>query len=140
MTKVKIDYDHVWHHHPLTVKFFINNLEIQQETELDLSEGEHEYKIVVSGKTFDNVLQEDGDTIEFDSYMVQEDDLEIGQLRLLEVDNRVVVPTNTHIRVLITSGDVIHAWAIPSLGVNRKGENARGSGWRGGGGIESYFY
>ena len=60
---------------------------------------------------------EDGDTIEFDSYMVQEDDLEIGQLRLLEVDNRVVVPTNTHVRVLITSGDVIHAWAIPSLGV-----------------------
>jgi cytochrome c oxidase subunit 2 len=60
---------------------------------------------------------EDGDTIEFDSYMVQEDDLELGQLRLLEVDNRVVVPTNTHIRVLITSGDVIHAWAIPSLGV-----------------------
>jgi cytochrome c oxidase subunit 2 len=60
---------------------------------------------------------EDGDTIEFDSYMVQEDDLEIGQLRLLEVDNRVVVPTNTHIRVLITSGDVIHAWAVPSLGV-----------------------
>ena len=68
MTKVKIDYDHVWHHHPLTVKFFINNLEIQQETELDLSEGEHEYKIVVSGKTFDNVLQEDGDTIE-DTYI-----------------------------------------------------------------------
>ena len=60
---------------------------------------------------------EDGDTIDFESYMVQEDDLELGQLRLLEVDNRVVVPTNTHIRVLITSGDVIHAWAIPSLGV-----------------------
>jgi len=68
MTKVKIDYDHVWHHHPLTVKFFINDLEIQQETELDLSEGEHEYKIVVSDKTFENVLQEDGDTIE-DTYI-----------------------------------------------------------------------
>ena len=68
MTKVKIDYDHVWHHHPLTVKFFINDLEIQQETELDLSEGEHEYKIVVSDKTFENVLQENGDTIE-DTYI-----------------------------------------------------------------------
>lgn len=60
---------------------------------------------------------DDGDTIEFDSYMIQEDDLEIGQLRLLEVDNRVVVPTNSHVRILITSGDVIHAWAIPSLGI-----------------------
>ena len=68
MTKVKVDYDHVWHHHPLKVQFFINDLEIQQETELDLSEGEHEYKIVVSGKTFENVLQQDGDTIE-DSYI-----------------------------------------------------------------------
>lgn len=68
MTKVKVDYDHVWHHHPLKVQFFINDLEIQQETELELSEGEHEYKIVVSGKTFENVLQQDGDTIE-DSYI-----------------------------------------------------------------------
>ena len=57
------------------------------------------------------------DTIAFDSYMIAEDDLELGQLRLLEVDNRVVLPINTHIRVLITSTDVIHAWAIPSLGI-----------------------
>ena len=53
----------------------------------------------------------------FDSYMIQENDLEIGQFRLLEVDNRVVVPVNTHIRVLITASDVLHSWAIPSLGV-----------------------
>jgi len=56
-------------------------------------------------------------TIQFDSYMVAEEDLEEGQLRLLEVDNRVVLPTKMHIRVLITSGDVLHSWAIPSLGV-----------------------
>lgn len=55
--------------------------------------------------------------INFDSYMIQEDDLEIGQLRLLEVDNRVVVPANMHIRVLITSSDVLHCWAVPSLGL-----------------------
>jgi cytochrome c oxidase subunit 2 len=60
---------------------------------------------------------EDGSTIEFDSYMIQEDDLELGQLRLLEVDNRIVIPMSTHIRILITSGDVIHAWAVPSLGI-----------------------
>jgi cytochrome c oxidase subunit 2 len=53
----------------------------------------------------------------FDSYMVQDDDLEMGQLRTLEVDNRVVVPTNSHIRVLITSSDVMHSWAVPSLGI-----------------------
>lgn len=56
-------------------------------------------------------------TIQFDSYMIAENDLEEGQLRLLEVDNRVVLPTNMHIRVLITSGDVLHSWAVPSLGV-----------------------
>lgn len=59
----------------------------------------------------------EGNGISFDSYMVADDDLEPGELRLLEVDNRVVLPSNTHIRALITSADVLHAWAIPSLGV-----------------------
>jgi len=58
-----------------------------------------------------------GNGISFDSYMVMDDDLTIGQLRLLEVDNRVIVPSNTHIRALVTSTDVLHSWAIPSLGV-----------------------
>lgn len=40
-----------------------------------------------------------------------------GHLRLLEVDNRVVLPTETYIRVVITSADVLHCWGIPSLGV-----------------------
>lgn len=55
--------------------------------------------------------------IAFDSYMLQEDDLELGQLRLLEVDNRVVLPVNTNIRVILTSADVLHSWAVPSLGI-----------------------
>jgi len=59
----------------------------------------------------------DYNTLAFDSYMVAEDDLELGELRLLEVDNRVVVPARTHLRVIITSADVIHSWAVPSLGV-----------------------
>ena len=59
----------------------------------------------------------DDESISFESYMVQEEDLDKGQFRLLEVDNRVVVPTNTHIRVIITASDVLHCWAIPSLGV-----------------------
>lgn len=55
--------------------------------------------------------------VQFDSYMLASDDLSIGELRLLEVDNRVVLPIKTHVRVLITSGDVLHSWAIPSLGI-----------------------
>ena len=56
-------------------------------------------------------------SLQFDSYMVAEEDLEKGDLRLLEVDNSVVLPTEAHIRVLITSSDVLHSWAVPSLGV-----------------------
>jgi heme/copper-type cytochrome/quinol oxidase subunit 2 len=40
-----------------------------------------------------------------------------GSFRLLEVDNRVVLPINTHIRVLVTSSDVLHSWAVPSFGI-----------------------
>jgi len=56
-------------------------------------------------------------SIAFDSYMVPEDELEVGELRLLEVDNRVVIPVNTHVRLLITAADVLHSWAVPSLGI-----------------------
>ena len=59
----------------------------------------------------------DEQSLTFDSYMIPEDDLELGQLRLLEVDNRVVVPAKTHIRIIVTSADVLHSWAVPSLGV-----------------------
>lgn len=54
---------------------------------------------------------------EFDSIPVPEDDLEEGQPRLLTVDNRVVLPVNTNIQILITADDVIHNWAVPSLGM-----------------------
>jgi cytochrome c oxidase subunit 2 len=49
--------------------------------------------------------------------MVPESDLELGQLRLLDVDNRVVVPVDTHIRFIVTGQDVIHDFAVPSLGL-----------------------
>jgi len=55
--------------------------------------------------------------IEFDSYIVPTNELERGDFRLLEVDHRVVLPTQTDIRVLVTSADVIHSWTVPSLGV-----------------------
>lgn len=44
-------------------------------------------------------------------------DRNVNQLRLLEVDNRLVVPSNTWVRFYITGADVIHSWAIPALGV-----------------------
>ena len=53
----------------------------------------------------------------FDSYMILDEDLLLGQFRLLEVDNSVVLPTHTHIRAIITSTDVLHSWAVPSLGI-----------------------
>lgn len=56
-------------------------------------------------------------TFNFDSYLIPEDELENGELRLLEVDNRVVLPINTHIRVLVTAADVLHSWAVPSFGI-----------------------
>jgi len=61
----------------------------------------------------------------FDSYMVTEENLlaassEMGDLRilrLLEVDNRLLLPWDQHLRFLITSADVLHSWSIPSLGI-----------------------
>jgi cytochrome c oxidase subunit 2 len=53
----------------------------------------------------------------FDSYMIPTEDLEEGNLRLLEVDNRLLLPVKTHISVIVTASDVLHCWAVPSLGV-----------------------
>ena len=59
----------------------------------------------------------DHDGIEFDSNLIQEADLKPGQLRLLEVDNRIVVPEGATIKFLITAADVLHSFAVPSLGL-----------------------
>nr|YP_009459961.1 cytochrome c oxidase subunit II [Eochionelasmus ohtai]AUT77219.1 cytochrome c oxidase subunit 2 [Eochionelasmus ohtai] len=55
--------------------------------------------------------------VEFDSYMIPTSDLENNQFRLLEVDNRMVIPMNTYVRILVSSTDVIHSWTIPSLSI-----------------------
>jgi len=69
----------------------------------------YEYADYIKGEGFKS--------INFDSYMVYTDDLVPGQLRLLEVDRQAVLPVDTHIRVLVTAGDVLHSWAVPSLGI-----------------------
>nr|YP_004769917.1 cytochrome c oxidase subunit II [Gracula religiosa]ABW71582.1 cytochrome oxidase subunit II [Gracula religiosa]ABW71583.1 cytochrome oxidase subunit II [Gracula religiosa]ACD75326.1 cytochrome oxidase subunit II [Gracula religiosa]AEK28708.1 cytochrome c oxidase subunit II [Gracula religiosa] len=53
----------------------------------------------------------------FDSYMIPTSDLPLGHFRLLEVDHRVIVPTESKVRVIVTADDVLHSWAVPSLGV-----------------------
>jgi cytochrome c oxidase subunit 2 len=65
----------------------------------------------------DYATLEGGESLNFDSYMLALDDLTLGNLRLLEVDNRVILPVNTHIRVIVTAADVLHSWAIPSFGL-----------------------
>lgn len=65
----------------------------------------------------DYVTGDGQETIAFDSYMIAQEDLEPGQIRLLAVDNPIYIPVNTHVRLLITSEDVLHCWTIPSFGV-----------------------
>jgi cytochrome c oxidase subunit 2 len=57
------------------------------------------------------------ESLNFDSYMIATNELTKGSFRLLEVDNRVVLPINAHIRLLVTASDVLHSWAIPSFGI-----------------------
>nr|WHL46450.1 cytochrome c oxidase subunit 2 [Acronicta hercules] len=55
--------------------------------------------------------------IEFDSYMIPSNEMSPSNFRLLDVDNRIVLPMNNQIRIMVTATDVIHSWTVPSLGV-----------------------
>nr|YP_009512557.1 cytochrome c oxidase subunit II [Sicyonia lancifer]AXJ93111.1 cytochrome c oxidase subunit II [Sicyonia lancifer] len=55
--------------------------------------------------------------VEFDSYMIPTNELSTDGFRLLDVDNRTVLPMGTQIRVLVSAADVIHSWTVPALGV-----------------------
>ncbi|MCD6034873.1 MAG: coxB [Rickettsiales bacterium] len=59
----------------------------------------------------------DNNNIAFESRIKADNELEEGDLRLLAVDKRVVVPVDTTIRVLVTASDVIHSWAVPAFGI-----------------------
>ena len=59
----------------------------------------------------------DEEYVEYDSYIIPESDLELGKLRMLEVDNRVMIPELTHTRFVVAGADVIHSYACPSLGI-----------------------
>ena len=55
--------------------------------------------------------------VAFESYIIKDKDIQPNQIRLLEVDNRIVLPVDTNIRIQTTAADVIHSWAVPALGV-----------------------
>lgn len=66
---------------------------------------------------YPDFLNSEDEFIEFDSYLVPESDLEDGALRMLEVDNRLIIPELTHVRFIVTGADVIHSFACPALGI-----------------------
>nr|UFZ13897.1 cytochrome c oxidase subunit II [Neochauliodes umbratus] len=55
--------------------------------------------------------------IEFDSYMIPNNEMSTNGFRLLDVDNRIILPMLSQIRILVTAADVLHSWTIPALGV-----------------------
>jgi len=59
----------------------------------------------------------DFNEIEFDSYITPFNEISLEGFRLLDVDNRVILPINNQIRILVTATDVLHSWTVPSLGV-----------------------
>lgn len=70
-----------------------------------------EYQYAVGTKLLRAVL------FRFDSYIKADPDLQVGQLRLLATDTTALLPRGTRIRLLTTSADVIHSWALPAAGV-----------------------
>lgn len=72
---------------------------------------------VVGYQWYWHYIYPDHGNIEFDSYLITKENLKLGQKRLLEVDNRIVLPENTVVKFLITAGDVIHSFAVPALGI-----------------------
>lgn len=66
---------------------------------------------------YGDFINSEEDYIQFDSYMIGEDELDKGRLRMLEVDNRIILPELTHTKFTISSTDVIHSLATPSLGI-----------------------
>nr|YP_009685871.1 cytochrome c oxidase subunit II [Archiaphyosemion guineense]QDV92547.1 cytochrome c oxidase subunit II [Archiaphyosemion guineense] len=59
----------------------------------------------------------DFEDLMFDSYMIPTQELTSGQFRLLETDHRMVIPVQSPVRILVSADDVLHSWAVPSLGV-----------------------
>jgi cytochrome c oxidase subunit 2 len=70
---------------------------------------------VVGYQWYWHYIYPDHGNFEYDSYIIKDEDLKPGQKRLLDVDRRLVIPENTVVKFLVTAGDVIHSFAVPSL-------------------------
>ncbi|CAK7920004.1 cytochrome c oxidase subunit 2 (mitochondrion) [[Candida] anglica] len=66
---------------------------------------------------YSDFVSSNGETMEFESYIMPEDMLEEGQLRLLDTDTSIIIPVDTHVRFIVTANDVMHSFAVPSLGM-----------------------
>lgn len=84
-------------------------MDVVPETELTIKATGHQW--------YWNYEYPDNGNFTFDAYMIADADLQQGQHRLLETDNRVVVPVGTNIRIQTTAADVLHSWAVPQLGI-----------------------
>lgn len=79
--------------------------------------GKMDMTIKVVGRQWFWQYEYPDENIAFDSYIIPDDQLKPGQVRLLDVDNPIVLPVDTDIRIVVTAGDVIHSFAVPSLGL-----------------------
>jgi cytochrome c oxidase subunit 2 len=85
-------------------------MDVQQKPELTIKAIGHQWYWSYEYPEYD---------INFESRMIPDDELKLGQLRLLDVDNQVVIPVGTTVRILTTSEDVLHSWTIPAFGVKK---------------------
>ena len=84
-------------------------MDVEPETEFTIKATGHQW--------YWNYTYPDHGNFTFDAYMIADSELQEGQLRLLETDNRVVVPAGTNVRIQTTAADVLHSWAVPQFGV-----------------------
>nr|APT41519.1 cytochrome c oxidase subunit II [Lutzomyia trinidadensis] len=56
-------------------------------------------------------------SLEFDSYMIPINEMTPNSFRLLDVDNRIILPLKSQIRIIVSATDVLHSWTVPALGV-----------------------
>jgi cytochrome c oxidase subunit 2 len=84
-------------------------MDVAPETELTIKATGHQW--------YWSYEYPDNGNFTFDAYMIATSDLTADQLRLLETDNRIVVPVKTNILIQTTATDVLHSWTVPQFGV-----------------------
>nr|YP_009441801.1 cytochrome c oxidase subunit II [Eucinetus haemorrhoidalis]AOY39385.1 cytochrome c oxidase subunit 2 [Eucinetus haemorrhoidalis] len=107
----------IWTLLPTFVMFFIALPSFQMLYSLEETSSPSLTLKTIGNQWFWTYEYSDYKNIEFNSYMIPTNELSMNKFRVLDVDNRIVLPYNHFIRMLITANDVLHSWTIPSLGV-----------------------